>query len=149
MRLSAIQIAALRQSAQNPGRAPSPDVDDPRTPSPASAFEIPEEVKRALMDACWAAEPNHERSAAPASAPESGGPQAHEAAADDGWQPISTAPVLRNVEVRTADILGRYALLYPCRLVPERGWINAILATPLTVEPVEWREWLRTYPRSL
>jgi hypothetical protein len=143
MRLSAIQIEALRQSAQNPGRPPSPDVDDPRTPPEASALEIPEEVKRALMDACWAAEPNHERSAVPASSPESVGAEASEAAADDRWRPISTAPVLRDVEVRTADILGRYALLYPCRLVPERGWINAILATPLTVEPVEWREWVR------
>jgi hypothetical protein len=148
MQLSVTQIEALRQSAQNPGRPPSPDIDDPRTPSEANALDVSEEVKRALMDACWAAEPNHERSTAPASAPESGGTEASEAAADDEWRPISTAPVLRDVEVRTADILGRYALLYPCRLLPERGWINAILGTPLTLEPVEWREWLRIYPRS-
>jgi hypothetical protein len=121
MQLSATQIEALRRSAQNPGRPPSPDVDDPRTPLEASALEIPEEVKRALMDACWAAEPNHDRSAALASAPESSGAEASEAAANNGWQPISTAPVLRNVEVRTVDILGSYALLYPAGRCPSGG----------------------------
>jgi hypothetical protein len=57
------------------------------------------------------------------------------------WQPISTVPPNRNVEVQVADALGRYALLFPCRLDPEIGWFNAWLSTRLTFEPVEWREW--------
>jgi hypothetical protein len=37
------------------------------------------------------------------------------------WQPISTVPIGRNVEVQVADSLGWYALLFPCRLDPEVG----------------------------
>jgi hypothetical protein len=58
------------------------------------------------------------------------------------WQPISTVPIGRNVEVQVADSLGRYALLFPCRLDPEVGWMNAWLSTRLTFEPIEWREWV-------
>jgi hypothetical protein len=143
MRLSSTQIELLRRSAQNPGRPGADMATDAGQPAQTNPAEIPDEIKQALG---WAAERGDEPSAVPAPAPEFAGSDANEPALDDGWQPIPTAPVLRNVEVRAEDILGRFALLYPCRLVPERGWINAILGTPLNLQPVEWRPWLQKFP---
>ena len=57
------------------------------------------------------------------------------------WQPISTAPVEEELEVRLADPFGRYVLLFPCKLVPGRGWINSWVETPLRAEPIDWRYW--------
>ena len=57
------------------------------------------------------------------------------------WRPISTAPVEEDLEVRLEDPFGRYILLFPCKLVPGRGWINSRLETPLRAEPVDWRHW--------
>jgi hypothetical protein len=57
------------------------------------------------------------------------------------WQPILTAPINRDLEVRVADSMGHYALMCPCKLIPEQGWINSWLQTPLSHDPVEWREW--------
>jgi hypothetical protein len=34
-----------------------------------------------------------------------------------------------------------YALMCPCKLIPEQGWINSWLQAPLSHDPVEWREW--------
>jgi Sigma-70, region 4 len=65
-----------------------------------------------------------------------------ESLSDQEWQPVSTAPANRDLEVRLEDSAGRYALMFPCRLVPEQGWINSWLQTPLAVDPVDWREWL-------
>jgi hypothetical protein len=57
------------------------------------------------------------------------------------WQPIVSAPINRDLEVRVADSMGHYALMCPCKLIPEQGWINSWLQTPLSHDPVEWREW--------
>jgi len=57
------------------------------------------------------------------------------------WQPILTAPINRDLEVRVADPMGHYALMCPCKLIPEHRWINSWLQTPLSHDPVEWREW--------
>ena len=57
------------------------------------------------------------------------------------WQPIATAPMQQDLKVRVEDFVGRYALLFPCRLVPELGWINSWLETPLAANPVDWRNW--------
>jgi hypothetical protein len=57
------------------------------------------------------------------------------------WQPIVTAPISRDLEVRVADSMGHYALMCPCKLIPEQGWINSWLQAPLSHDPVEWREW--------
>ncbi len=57
------------------------------------------------------------------------------------WQPILTAPIDRDLEVRVADSMGHYALMCPCKFIPEQGWINSWLQTPLLHDPVEWREW--------
>jgi hypothetical protein len=144
MRLTAAQLELLRESAQLPGRR-SPTHEEAAS-VPASAVDASEDVKRALMDAYWAIAGDRP----PRMAPDEPGTsvQTGAQAVNDGWRPIATAPALRDVEIRTADILGSYALLYPCRYVPEQGWINAILLTPLTVQPVEWREWVQEYPPS-
>ena len=34
------------------------------------------------------------------------------------WQPIAGAPIEQDLKVRVEDSVGRYALLFPCRLVP-------------------------------
>jgi hypothetical protein len=131
MKLSDKQLDRLRQSATNPGR-PTPETA-PETVAPAGPPPEPAgNVVRALQDALWAIE------------------HAESPVLDSGtmpvteWQPISTAPMLRDLEVRIVDPVGRYSLLYPCRLVPDVGWINALVATPLSIEPVEWRDWLET-----
>ena len=60
------------------------------------------------------------------------------------WHPIATAPIEQDLKVRLEDSVGRYVLLFPCRLVPERGWINSWLETPLVADPVDWRDWDET-----
>jgi hypothetical protein len=60
---------------------------------------------------------------------------------DKQWNPISTAPMEENLEVRVEDSFGRYVLLFPCRLLRGEGWINGWLETPLTAVPVDWRKW--------
>jgi hypothetical protein len=57
------------------------------------------------------------------------------------WQPIATAPVEQDLEVRLEDFVGRYVLLFPCRLVPGQGWINSRLETPLPADPIDRRNW--------
>ena len=78
----------------------------------------------------------------------SAGPEAAEASSSDGapaavqeWQPIATAPANRDLELRLADSIGHYALMFPCKLLPGQGWINTWLRKPLLADPVEWREW--------
>ena len=60
---------------------------------------------------------------------------------DKEWHPISNAPADRELEVRLEDSFGRYVLLFPCKFVPDQGWINSRLETPLRIEPVDWRYW--------
>jgi hypothetical protein len=40
------------------------------------------------------------------------------------WQPISSAPFDREVELAVIDLNGVHALVFPCRLSDE-GWIDA------------------------
>jgi hypothetical protein len=139
MRLTATQLALLRHSAQQPGRRRSPAAED----APAAqmnAVDVLPDVKRAMTDASAAG--TQDRRPSGGKTPASVATEDDRAAATGDWRPIATAPALRDVEIRTADMFGSYALLYPCRYLPEQGWINAILKTPLAVEPVEWREWM-------
>jgi hypothetical protein len=57
------------------------------------------------------------------------------------WIPITSAPVEQNLKVRLEDSMGRYVLLFPCKLIPGRGWINSWLETPLAGDPVDWCDW--------
>jgi hypothetical protein len=57
------------------------------------------------------------------------------------WQPIATAPHEQDLKVRLEDAVGRYPLLFPCKLISGLGWINSWLETPLAADPVDWRDW--------
>ncbi len=54
------------------------------------------------------------------------------------WQPVSSAPLHRDLEVQVADGFGVYRLKFLCRLT-EAGWVNAQTSKALVVEPVNWR----------
>jgi hypothetical protein len=142
MRLVQRQIEMLRRSARRPGRFPAELAGKPTNDDePAD----PDNVVRAIADARWAME--HADTGAPSRrAEQPPGADAAAAAPVMDWQPIATAPPQRDVEVRVRDPIGPYSLLYPCRLVVGTGWINALAKHPLTVEPVEWRDWLEVFP---
>src|SRR5262249_44054586 len=54
------------------------------------------------------------------------------------WQPVSSAPLDRDLEVQVADGFGTYRLKFLCRLTGA-GWVNAQTNTALAVQPVNWR----------
>jgi len=59
------------------------------------------------------------------------------------WQPISTAPFDRDLELAVIDEGGEaHALVFPCRRAPG-GWIDAKTLEPVKVRPTHWREWSR------
>ena len=56
------------------------------------------------------------------------------------WQPISSAPFDRELELAVIDREGPHALVFPCRRVPS-GWINAHTDVRIDVRPTHWRPW--------
>jgi hypothetical protein len=56
------------------------------------------------------------------------------------WQPISTAPFDRDVQVGVNVESGVLPIFFPCRLT-DSGWTNAIVRAPLFHEPTCWRDW--------
>jgi hypothetical protein len=55
------------------------------------------------------------------------------------WQPISTAPYERDLELAVIDgDGGPHALVFPCRRIPG-GWIHAELKKWIDVSPTHWR----------
>jgi len=56
------------------------------------------------------------------------------------WQPVSTAPFDRDLELAVLDRDGPHALVFPCRRVLG-GWVKAENREPLAVRPTHWREW--------
>jgi hypothetical protein len=61
----------------------------------------------------------------------------------DMWQPISSAPLDRDLELAVIDIDGPHALVFPCQRILG-GWINAQTKQRLDVRPTHWREWRAT-----
>ena len=59
---------------------------------------------------------------------------------DSMWQPITTAPVDRDIELAVLDQDGPHALIFPCRRVAA-GWMNSQSGERLDVRPTHWREW--------
>jgi hypothetical protein len=57
------------------------------------------------------------------------------------WQPISSAPFGRDLELAVLDADGAHALVFPCKRVPG-GWINAATKRWIDVRPTHWREWV-------
>lgn len=56
------------------------------------------------------------------------------------WQPISTAPFDRDLELAVIDHDGPHALVFPCRRILH-GWIKARSKEQIVVHPTHWREW--------
>ena len=58
------------------------------------------------------------------------------------WQPISTAPFERDLELAVIDKGEPHALVFPCRRIPG-GWKNAKSKKQIDVSPTHWREWVK------
>jgi hypothetical protein len=56
------------------------------------------------------------------------------------WQPISSAPFDRDLELAVIASDGPHALVFPCRRV-FGGWVNAGTRERIDVHPTHWREW--------
>ncbi len=57
----------------------------------------------------------------------------------NGWKPIDSAPLDRDVFLVVTDGGGEpYMLPKPCRLTAT-GWVSSSKGTPLVVEPVKWK----------
>jgi hypothetical protein len=56
------------------------------------------------------------------------------------WEPISTAPFGRDLELAVIDKDVPHALAFSCRRV-SNGWINAESMKPVDVRPTHWRSW--------
>jgi hypothetical protein len=56
------------------------------------------------------------------------------------WQPISSAPFDRDLELAVIAGDGPHALVFPCRRV-FGGWVNAGTRERIDVHPTHWREW--------
>jgi hypothetical protein len=59
------------------------------------------------------------------------------------WQPISSAPFDRDLELAVLDRDGPHALVFACRRIGS-GWINAQTKERIDVRPTHWREWGET-----
>jgi hypothetical protein len=60
--------------------------------------------------------------------------------ADGEWQPVSTAPSDRDLELAVIDGDGTHTLVFPCRRILA-GWIDSESKRKLDVSPTHWREW--------
>jgi hypothetical protein len=56
------------------------------------------------------------------------------------WQPISTAPFERDLELSVQDDDEHHALVFPCRRISS-GWVNAETKRWLDLRPTHWRGW--------
>lgn len=56
------------------------------------------------------------------------------------WQPVSTAPFERDLELAVIAADGVHVLVFACRRVSD-GWINAATRKQSEVYPTHWREW--------
>jgi hypothetical protein len=56
------------------------------------------------------------------------------------WQPISTAPFSRDLELAVLDEDGPHALVFACRRIVG-GWMSTETKERLDVRPTHWREW--------
>lgn len=59
---------------------------------------------------------------------------------EGAWQPISTAPFDRDLELAVIDYDGTHALAFPCRRILG-GWSQAETKERIDVHPTHWREW--------
>jgi hypothetical protein len=58
----------------------------------------------------------------------------------DQWQPITSAPFDRDLELAVLDEDGEHALVFPCRRILN-GWMKKESGERLDVRPTHWRAW--------
>ena len=56
------------------------------------------------------------------------------------WQPVSSAPFDRDLELAVIDAEGPHALVFPCRRILH-GWLKSGGNQRVDVHPTHWREW--------
>jgi hypothetical protein len=56
------------------------------------------------------------------------------------WQPITTAPFDRDLELAVIESDDVQVLVFPCRRV-SYGWVNSDTNRRVDVRPTHWREW--------
>ena len=56
------------------------------------------------------------------------------------WQPVSTAPFDRDLELAVMSADGPHALVFPCRRLLH-GWVKSDTRERIDVQPTHWREW--------
>ncbi len=56
------------------------------------------------------------------------------------WEPVSTAPFERDLELAVIDDDGIHALVFACRRIND-GWVDAKTGVKLEVYPSHWRYW--------
>jgi hypothetical protein len=61
------------------------------------------------------------------------------------WQPASTAPFDRELQLAVIDSVGTHALVFPCRRTLG-GWIKAGTKQRVEIDPTHWREWTERHP---
>ncbi len=57
------------------------------------------------------------------------------------WQPISTAPYDRHLELAVIDHAGQHVMVFACRRTGTDAWIDVLTARRIDVQPTHWREW--------
>lgn len=62
------------------------------------------------------------------------------------WQPISTAPYDRDLELAVINRDGEHVLVFPCRRTEMDIWIDAETRRRIEVQPTHWREWPEKNP---
>jgi hypothetical protein len=63
------------------------------------------------------------------------------------WQPISTAPFDRDLELAVRDGGELHVLVFPCRRILG-GWIKAATKERICVGPTHWRHWSDPTPSA-
>ncbi len=57
------------------------------------------------------------------------------------WEPVSTAPFDRDLQLAVFDKTGMaHSLVFPCRRILG-GWMNAATNERIEVQPTHWKEW--------
>jgi hypothetical protein len=56
------------------------------------------------------------------------------------WEPVSTAPFDRDLELAVLSQDGPHALVFPCQRILG-AWVNAETRKLIDVRPTNWREW--------
>jgi hypothetical protein len=65
----------------------------------------------------------------------------------DGWQPVSSAPFERPLELAVFDGRATHALVFPCCRATD-GWFETRTGRQVEVVPTHWREWMEVTPRD-